>query len=165
MQAVALGIAETTDEGATGAGIVPVIFGAADLGASGVIDLESLDGTNGFILRGPTIGAGIGVTLSGGEDFNGDGVDDIVVGAHAHLNASGGIGPAAWIVFGRSRPAQHLCPADVDGDAAVDAADFVILAGNFGSSVAQSTNGDLDSDGIVNAADFVILARGFGCGG
>ena len=161
---IALGIADPTDEGATGAGIVPIIFGATDLGASGVVELESLDGSNGFVMRGPVLGAGIGVSLGGGEDFNGDGVDDIVVGGHAHEASGGGIGPAAWVVFGRrARPAHQVCPADVDGNAFVDAADFVILASNFGASVTPDTAGDLNSDGLVNAADLVILAGDFGC--
>ena len=55
------------------------------------------------------------------------------------------------------------CSGDVNGDGSTNAGDFVILAGNFGSSVAPFTNGDLNGDGIVNASDFVILAGDFGC--
>jgi hypothetical protein len=37
-----------------------------------------------------------------------------------------------------------------------------VLAAAFGSAVAPGTSGDLNGDGIVNAADFVILAAEFG---
>jgi hypothetical protein len=55
------------------------------------------------------------------------------------------------------------CVGDINGDGFTNAADFVILAGNFGASVAPNTSGDLNGDGLVNAGDFVILAGDFGC--
>jgi len=55
------------------------------------------------------------------------------------------------------------CAGDINGDGSTNAADFTILAGNFGSNVPPNTGGDLNGDGIVNAADFVILAGDFGC--
>ena len=58
---------------------------------------------------------------------------------------------------------EPTCPGDVNGDGFTNAADFTILAGNFGSSVANGTGGDLNDDGLVNASDFVILAGDFGC--
>ena len=56
------------------------------------------------------------------------------------------------------------CAADINGDGATNAADFTILAGNFGNAVPPGTTGDLNNDGLVNAADFVVLAGDFGCG-
>jgi hypothetical protein len=64
----------------------------------------------------------------------------------------------------RRRVPGRPCPADVDGDAYVDATDFVVLASYFGSPVPPGTLGDLNGDGLVNTADFVILAADFGCG-
>ena len=55
------------------------------------------------------------------------------------------------------------CPGDVNGDGFTNAADFTVLAGNFGSAVPPNTAGDLTGDGIVNAADFTVLAGDFGC--
>jgi hypothetical protein len=60
-------------------------------------------------------------------------------------------------------PVPGECAGDVNGDGDTNAADFTILAGNFGASVAPNTSGDLNGDGIVNAADFTILAGDFGC--
>jgi hypothetical protein len=61
------------------------------------------------------------------------------------------------------RPPGPRCPADVDGDAFVDASDFVVLASYFGAPVPPGTLGDLNGDGVVNTADFVMLAADFGC--
>jgi hypothetical protein len=56
------------------------------------------------------------------------------------------------------------CVGDINGDGSTNAADFVILAGNFGTMVMpHNTGGDLNGDGLVNASDFVILAGDFGC--
>jgi hypothetical protein len=57
------------------------------------------------------------------------------------------------------------CPGDINTDGDTNAADFVILAGNFGASVPPNTSGDLNGDGLVNSSDFVILAGDFGCAG
>lgn len=55
------------------------------------------------------------------------------------------------------------CPGDVNGDLAVNLADFNILAVNFGAGPgATLEQGDLNSDGFVDLADFNILAVNFG---
>ena len=64
---------------------------------------------------------------------------------------------------GTIRIPTPTCTGDVNGDGFTNAADFVILAGNFGAAVTPNTNGDLNGDGLVNASDFVILAGDFGC--
>ena len=58
-----------------------------------------------------------------------------------------------------------VCVGDVTGDGQTNIADFNILAGNFGNTVAPNTSGDLTGDGAVDIADFNILAGDFGCGG
>jgi hypothetical protein len=60
-------------------------------------------------------------------------------------------------------PGAPACTGDINNDGFTNAADFVILAGNFGASVTPNTSGDLNGDGLVNASDFVILAGDFGC--
>ncbi|TVQ82313.1 MAG: DUF2817 domain-containing protein [Phycisphaeraceae bacterium] len=55
------------------------------------------------------------------------------------------------------------CPGDINGDFVVDLNDFVILAGNFGTTAgATLSQGDLNGDGAVDLNDFVILAGNFG---
>jgi hypothetical protein len=86
-------------------------------------------------------------------DIDGDTDLDIVFVTQSGLVRS--------LVNQRLRP-RILCPADVDGSATVDAADFVVLASNYGSVVPAGADGDLNGDGVVDAADFVVLASSFG---
>ena len=56
------------------------------------------------------------------------------------------------------------CAGDINGDGVTNAADFTVLAGNFGGGPGLTrAHGDLNGDGFVNAADFTILAGDFGC--
>jgi hypothetical protein len=136
-----------------------LVFGGPGVGASGLVDLAFLDGANGCTINGITPGDFAGRAVAGAGDFNGDGVDDLLIGA-----------PEARMKFGdaflvRGRLSTPTCTGDINNDGSTNAADFVILAGNFGASVTPHTSGDLSGDGLVNAADFVILAGDFGCGG
>jgi endonuclease/exonuclease/phosphatase family metal-dependent hydrolase len=65
-------------------------------------------------------------------------------------------------------PSICSCTGDINGDGVTTAADFTVLAGQFGGGdpdCRTRAQGDLNCDGIVNAADFTILAGNFGCGG
>jgi len=54
------------------------------------------------------------------------------------------------------------CPADANGDGAVNGADLSVLLATFGTSQPAGTNGDLNGDGVVNGADLSVLLAGFG---
>ncbi len=62
-----------------------VVFGNQDFSslvdANGAIELSSLDGTNGFKLNGANDDDTLGYSVNPGGDINGDGIDDILVGA------------------------------------------------------------------------------------
>ena len=51
---------------------------------------------------------------------------------------------------------------DLDGDGEVAFADFLILSGNFGTSVSTYDEGDIDCNGEVDFADFLALSGNFG---
>lgn len=54
-------------------------------------------------------------------------------------------------------------PGDGNGDGVVNASDFAVLAGNYGSAGnPRFRNGDATGDGVVNASDFTVLAGNFG---
>lgn len=57
--------------------VVWVVYGGSEVGSSGTIDLQTLDGNNGFALVGDVIE---GVAVSGAGDLNGDGYDDVMIG-------------------------------------------------------------------------------------
>ena len=87
------------DDNGNDAGAAYVVFGAAG-GFGSNLDLSALDGTNGFQLPGGWQGDLTGFSaVSAAGDVNGDGIDDLVVGAF--VVGVDSIDPgAAYVVFG-----------------------------------------------------------------
>ena len=81
---------------ASGAGRSYVVFGGLAVGSSGELALSSLNGQNGFKLDGEAASDGSGWFVSAAGDINGDGVDDLLVGAPNH--AAG----RSYVLFGGS---------------------------------------------------------------
>jgi hypothetical protein len=75
-------------------GVAYVVFGKANFGAT--LDLSTLDGSDGFTMHGD---AWTGDSVGGAGDVNGDGIDDIVIGASLAL--SNGANGAVYVVFGK----------------------------------------------------------------
>ena len=144
----------------TNHGEVFVMLGGGAVGGSGSIQFADLSATEAFVVSGRGVAAWqIGTGVSTTADINGDGVDDMLLGSYYGPSPAGSV----YVVFGRRARSQHLCPADVDGDAHVGTGDFTIMAAYFGETVEPGTLGDLTGDGVVNSRDFVILAGDFGC--
>jgi hypothetical protein len=89
-----------------GRGAAYVVFGGRNVGASGLVALSSLDGTNGFALEGAVPGDGMGRAVSGADDVNGDGLGDIVIGAPLNSGTQGT--GASYVVFGKLAPEAAL---------------------------------------------------------
>jgi len=58
-----------------------VIYGVAGA-ARGTLDLSMLTAAQGFVLRGDAAGDFAGFSVASAGDLNGDGIDDLIVGAH-----------------------------------------------------------------------------------
>ena len=132
-------------------GAAYVLFGHAG-GFAPTIDLGTLDGTDGFRIEGTEKGASTGNRVSDAGDINGDGYDDIIIGAQ-RLDVNGEDSGAAFVVFGHPGgydPTLDLSALDgtngfrIEGIAAGD------LAGRAISS-AGDVNGDGYDDLIVGA--------------
>lgn len=66
-----------------------------------------------------------------------------------------------WWCDAEAAPTE--CAGDVNGDRVVNAADFTVVAANFGTaSGATRAMGDVTGDGAVNASDFAVVAGAFG---
>jgi hypothetical protein len=65
-----------------------VLFGSPT-GSSAIFDLGSIDGRNGFRLEGVAPQDRAGSTVAGAGDINGDGYDDLIVGAPFQNSGSG----------------------------------------------------------------------------
>jgi hypothetical protein len=93
-----VGAAET-DFHATNSGSAYVVFGKRN---TTPVDLDNL-GDGGFRIDGPSAFAFAGHSVAGAGDFNGDGKDDVIVGAPLADNLHRGLETgAAYIVFGKS---------------------------------------------------------------
>lgn len=78
-----------------------VILGKAEV-FSATFDLSTLDGSNGFTMIGQ-VGDGLGGAVSGAGDINGDGFDDLVVGASGtDFGAYDFDQGAAYVIFGHA---------------------------------------------------------------
>src|SRR5207244_1591578 len=85
------------------AGESEVVFGKPDGSATATLAVETLNGTNGVTLFGVDVGDGSGGAVSGAGDVNGDGFDDLLIGAiggDAAGNAKVGAGES-YVVFGK----------------------------------------------------------------
>ncbi len=152
---VIVGGFQTFLEGPNTAGKGYVVFGGADVGNTGVIELASLDGTNGFTLNGVEPGDQCGISVSSAGDINEDGLDDLIIGAQrASSNGIDETG-ASYVVFGR---------ADIGSGGSIELASLDGTDGFVINGVAEddrvgfpvSSAGDVNADGV---ADLIIGAR------
>ncbi|MFK7759975.1 MAG: GC-type dockerin domain-anchored protein [Phycisphaerales bacterium] len=76
-----IGATRADPNGISNAGESYVVFGGLGVGSGGVIELSSLNGANGFVLNGIDLRDYSGVSVSSAGDVNGDGLDDLIIGA------------------------------------------------------------------------------------
>jgi hypothetical protein len=116
------------------------------------IDVSWLNGTNGFTISGAAAYDAAGFSVSAAGDVNGDGLDDLIVGA-PFANTNGLYSGAAYVVFGRSTPMGATLSLSalngsngfrIDGGAAGETAGLSV-------SAAGDINGDGYDDVIVGA--------------
>ncbi len=151
------------DDGSSHAGEAYVVFGSASgfgtaVGGRQVIDLTTLSAVQGFIIQGDAAGDNAGFDVSSAGDVNGDGYDDLIVGARYGADGGAGAGEA-YVVFGSAagfgiavggRQVIDLTTLSatqgfiIQGDAAGDNAGFSV-------SSAGDVNGDGYDDLIVGA--------------
>jgi Ca2+-binding RTX toxin-like protein len=152
-----------------GAGASYVVFGKAS-GFAATLDLASLNGTNGFRLDGPDFFAYSGSVVASAGDFNGDGFDDLIVGA----SGPGAYAGATYVVFGKASgfaATFNLGNLDgisgfrLDGVASMDST-------GFSAASAGDVNGDgyddliiggqgVDTNGNSSGAAYVVFGAAF----
>ncbi|HEV2747846.1 MAG TPA: hypothetical protein VGW34_11180 [Allosphingosinicella sp.] len=157
--------ADFGSDGGTYAGQAYVIFGKAsgfgtpDPAGRRVIDLTGLTPAQGFIIQGDESFDLAGSSVSSAGDVNGDGLDDMIVGAR-YGGGGGGAAGEAYVIFGRT---SGFGTADPAGRKVVDltglSADLgVVIQGDAGGDEAGSSvssAGDVNGDGF---ADLIVGA-------
>ena len=165
-----------------------VVFGkAGGFGAS--VALSGLDGSNGFKLSGVADSDRAGSSVSAAGDVNGDGFDDLIIGAYG-ANEGGTDRGAGYVVFGQPDVAVKFSNAgktavfvDTDGDTvtlkvskgALQQRDFTFRSGILqklnladdgeefaGAKITVTVKKSLAGDGKVNLG--AIDARGLDLG-
>ena len=87
------------DPNGSSSGASFVVFGKADGTAVELSNVEA--GTGGFVINGVSGGARSGNAVSGAGDVNGDGLDDLIVGAY-YDSPNGSNSGASFVVFGKA---------------------------------------------------------------
>ncbi|MCH7702515.1 MAG: FG-GAP repeat protein [Planctomycetes bacterium] len=142
-----IGAPEMNPNGLDNAGQAYVIFGGTSVGATGLLEVESLDGSNGFVINGMDAQDNLGISVSGGADFNGDGLPDLLLGASGADPSGIADAGEVYVIFGKSNLGSEgvIELSDLDGSNG-----FVIqgtgAADNAGVSVSGA--GDINGDGL-----------------
>ena len=136
-------------------GVAYVLFGGGAFGP--LVDLATLDGTDGITIEGETERSGFGSSVAGAGDLNGDGFDDLVFAnrgggdkstetyyGNTYFRYSG----AAHIVYGGANLAATIGVDQLDG-----ATGFEITgAGADGNLTSVAAVGDINGDELADIA-------------
>jgi hypothetical protein len=156
--------------GSFDAGASYVVFGAAS-GFAAELELSALDGTNGFRIAGEANYDHLGISVASAGDVNGDGFDDVIVGAFG-ADPNGYSSGASYVVFGKASEFDanlDLATLDgtngfqINGEAAFDYSGFAV-------TTAGDVNGDgfddliigaplADPNGSLSGASYVVFGK------
>jgi hypothetical protein len=141
--------------GSSSVGASYVVFGGQTVGAGGIFNLSSLNGTNGFVINGIDANDQSGISVSGVGDINNDGFADLIIGASgASPDGNSSVGES-YVVFGSTTVGSsgNLNLSDLGNNG------FVLngIEANDQSGFSVSGAGDINGDGF---ADLVIGAPG-----
>ena len=133
------------------AGSAVVVYGRPGIGTDALRNQAGIDGSNGFFIDPDfNASAALGRSVSGAGDVNGDGFDDVIVGASSS-NLNGDVAGASYVVFGGPGGDANVLANELDGS------NGFRLDGEPGdlSGRSVSTAGDVNGDGF---ADLIIGA-------
>ena len=136
------GINDFVISNVAGMGRVFVIYGRSE-GFPANFDLNSLDGTNGYVINGVREEVALGFTVDDAGDFNGDGLSDLIIGEsidNARVTSN------AYVIYGSTVPQT----ASINLNTLNGENGFAILDDDRLARTAISVSGigDFNGDGI-----------------
>lgn len=129
----------------TNAGETYLVFGRQG-GFGATLDLSTLNGTTGVVFRGGAAGDGLGFAVSSAGDINGDGIDDLILGAREADGGGDLDAGSSYVVFGQ----RGGFGAEISVTGLTGANGFALIgvdpSDRSGYSVAAA--GDVNGDGL-----------------
>jgi len=141
------------------AGASYLVFGGRGVGGTGVLELSDLEGADGTVFKGIDQGDVSGESVSGAGDVNGDGVDDLLIGASGGDPNRDETGET-YVVFGVAANRPILCdgrPVTVDlnlGETPTNGDDVILgrpVADRISALDGNDTVCGAGGDDIINA--------------
>ncbi|MGH2412164.1 MAG: Calx-beta domain-containing protein, partial [Microcystaceae cyanobacterium] len=138
-----------------------VVFGGSQIGSSGVVNLDFLNGSNGFLITRDD-SQPVGYTVNSAGDLNSDGYADIVIGQTPLDNT--GLPPSgearAQVIYGGPKFSSSFdISTDLDGVKGFSVKNSQTSDENSGFGTAVSGVGDTNADGY---GDLLIGSPGEG---
>ena len=140
---IAIGASSTDSNGNIWAGTTYVVFGKDDNAFAATMNLSELDGSNGFRIDGESGADWSGYSISLAGDFNGDGIDDLIIGAYGADSNGKYHNGASYVVFGNN-----------DDDAFAATMNLSELNGSNGFRINGESTGDNSGKSVSSAGDF-----------
>ncbi len=111
------------------------------------LDLSDLNGQNGFIINGENAGDELGYSVSSAGDVNGDGIDDLIIGANGARHNGESSAGNSYVIFGN----EGFLSGSFNLPNLNGKNGFVINGQNgvdFSSGWSVSSAGDVNGDGV-----------------
>ncbi len=150
--------AEANPGGLDNAGEAYVVYGS-DAGFPTRIDVDTLDGTNGFAIPGLAAGDFLGSGIAAAGDVNADGIDDVILNAHGVKPDGVSTSGETYVIFGND--AGFAAAFDL---ASLDGSNGFVVTGrpSIDQIYAPVASGDWNDDGIADLAMGTTILNGAG---